>query len=68
MPQITQRDIYDAIERLEEKMDRKLEKMDGKIDSLENFRDKALGVLTIFSAFVSLGATFIWQKIFGMEK
>lgn len=71
---VTLRDVYEIMQRVEDKVDKKIaeledkiEKQSLKIDRLEAFNNRTLGVLAVGSAFVSLIATFIWNKIVGHE-
>lgn len=65
---VTLRDIYDAVERLEAKLDRRIEKIEARTDSLETFQNRALGIVSVFSVFISLIANFIWTRITGDGK
>lgn len=60
---VTLRDIYDALNRVEDKYDRRFDAIEKDIDELQKFQNKAIGVLGLASAFVSLIATYIWNKL-----
>lgn len=60
---VTLRDIYEAVNRLEDKFDKRLKDVEEDIDKLESFQNKALGVAAVLSSFISLIATFIWNKL-----
>jgi len=64
---ITSKDIYEAIERLDEKMDRRFGKLEGKVDGLESFRDKVYGIGAILVLFMGGLTTWVWDKIRGMK-
>jgi len=60
---VTLRDIYEVVNRLEEKQDERLEKLENRVDTLENFRDRLLGIATVVGLFTGVVATWIWKKI-----
>jgi len=62
---VSMRDIYDAVQRLEDKMGQRIEKVEADVDSLKGFQNKALGILSVISLFASAIASFIWDKISG---
>lgn len=62
---ITLRDVYDILYRVEQKYEKRFETIENKVDSLEKFQNKAIGVLIIASSFLSLIASYVWQKITG---
>ena len=61
--QITLRDIYDAVGKLEEKIDKRISKGEERIESLESFRDRSLGIISIVSVIVGGVFTWIWKKV-----
>lgn len=62
---VTLRDIYKAVERVEDKMDKRIEALEKEVDDLQSFQNRALGIISVASVFFSLAATFIWNKITG---
>jgi len=62
---VSLRDIYEAVERVEEKMSKKIEKVECDVEVLQAFQNKALGILSVVSLFASAIASFIWDKISG---
>ncbi len=62
---VSLRDIYEAVERVEEKMTKKIEKVECDVNDLQAFQNKALGILSVVSLFASAIASFIWDKISG---
>lgn len=36
-----------------------------RVDNIENKINKAAGILTVFTAFASAAATYIWKKVVG---
>lgn len=64
---VTLRDIYAAVNRLEDKFDRRIVNIEKDVDDLKSFQNKALGVVSILAMFTSLVANFIWQSITGQR-
>lgn len=62
---VTLRDLMNAINRVDEKMDRKFEGLESRVRVMENFRSSAMGVIAVASAFFSVAATYIWNKVIG---
>jgi len=62
---VSLRDIYEAVERVEEKMSKRIEKVECDVNDLQAFQNKALGILSVVSLFASAIASFIWDKISG---
>lgn len=60
---ISLKDIYDVVNRMEDKMDKRLNAIEGRVDVLEDFRGWILGGLTIIGIFVSGFATWVWKKL-----
>ena len=60
---VSLRDIYEAVERVEDKMTKRIEREECDVNALQAFQNKALGVIGIASAFASAIASFIWSKI-----
>lgn len=60
---VTLRDVYDAINRVESKYDRRLERIEQDIDQIKSFQNKVYGVVGILSIFVSAAASYIWNKL-----
>jgi ribosome-associated translation inhibitor RaiA len=54
---VTLKDIYEALESLEEKIDRKISRNEHRISKLEGWRDRMLGAMAIISI------PFIWTFI-----
>lgn len=65
---ITLQDVYNVVNRLEDKMDTRLKEIERRQDDQDNFRNKTMGVLGVFSVFVNLAATWIWGKVLGSSK
>lgn len=63
--QITLRDVYDIVNRLETKMDARYEKHESRIEAIENNQSKAIGVISVISLFISGALTYVWDRILG---
>ena len=63
--EITLRDVYDIVDRLERKMDERLMKLEDKTDKLENNQSRALGVLSVFTVFIGAASAYVWDRIMG---
>jgi len=64
MPQVSLKDIYEIVERLETKIDRRLVEAEKKIDKLEDFNSRAMGVWFAITTIISIGSSWIIQRIF----
>lgn len=60
---VTLRDIYDAVGRLEEKLDKRIGKSEKDIEDLKAFQNKALGITGVFAAFISVAVNTIWERV-----
>lgn len=63
MTQVTLKDVYEAINRVEDKIDQRMSKIEGRVDVLEDFRGKALGIMSIVTVIGTAGFTWIWNRI-----
>jgi len=61
---VSLRDIYNAVNSLEDKLSKKMDKFDERLNILEAFRDRALGIMTVFTLFFSALASYVWKKVF----
>ena len=63
---ITLKDVYDAIDRLEDKiverMDKTDEKLDNRVRKLEDFQSRILGIASILAIFVSGVVSIILER------
>ena len=64
---VSLRDIQAAIRDLKLEISHVLDDHEERIRQSEAFRNRFYGVMGIFTAFMSLAATFIWNRIFGMN-
>lgn len=62
---ITTKDVYEVVNRLEDKLDRRLNSMEERIDKNESFRERAIAVGSVFVIFSNLLATWIWDRLMG---
>lgn len=62
---VTLRDVYEAINRLEDKFDKRLGNVEEDVSALKAFQNRALGVLGLVALFGGAVSTFIWSKITG---
>ena len=58
-------DIYDVVNRLEDKLDKRLEKVEGRIDSLEDFKGRITGISVVVSVFAGTVSGWIWERLSG---
>lgn len=58
-------DIYQVVNRLEDKTDKRMADIECRVDKIEDAQSKILGGLTIVSLFVGGAVTWIWDKIRG---
>lgn len=62
---VSLRDVYDAVNNLEEKIDRKFEKFEDRVQNLESFRDRTFGFIAgvggLFGTISSLIVNFIFE-------
>lgn len=63
MSNVTLKDIYEIVERLEDKMDIRLKDVEKRVDTLEDFKGKALGVMGVVSLVGSALFSWIWGRI-----
>jgi len=66
MQNVNLRDIYDIVERLENKIDKRIVVAESKIDKLESFNNKAIGVWLATTAIISIASSWIVQKVLNL--
>lgn len=68
---VSLKDVFDVVNRLEDKMDRRLCSVEEKVNGLEAFKDNLTGKITLLIGLVSLSFNFVFdyirQKV-GIEK
>ena len=62
---ISLRDIYNAVNSLEEKLDRRFLKVEEDIENLKDFKGRLTGIMAIVSLIASGAFSYIWKKIEG---
>ena len=62
---VSLRDIYEAVGKLEDKIDRKIEGIQTEVNGLQSFRDRWLGYVSAISFIITLTFSLIWKKITG---
>lgn len=60
---VTLRDIYDVVNRLEDKFDGRLKAVEQDVEDIKTCQNRAIGIASVLASFVSLIATFIWNKL-----
>lgn len=60
---ITLRDIYEIVDRLEIKMDKRLYILENRTNALESFKDNLAGKITLFVGVLSICITIAWDWI-----
>ncbi len=63
--QITLKDIYEVVNRLEDKTDKRLWDVEIRLDKVEDMQSKIIGAVSIVGLFVGGAVTWIWQRITG---
>ena len=63
--EITLKDIYEVVNRLEERMDKRMCEVEERVNILEDFKAKILGMAAIIAAFVGGFSAWLWKRITG---
>jgi len=66
MPSVSLKDIYEIVERLENKMDGRLKESEKRIDALENFQSRIIGIWLGITAVISILGSWVGQKLFNL--
>lgn len=61
--QVSLKDIYEAVNRLEDKMDGRLKTAEAKIDALESIANKAVVIFSLVNIFLTAGFSWVWNKV-----
>lgn len=64
MPSVTLRDIYDVVERMESKIDKRLTGLEKRVDVVENFNSRVVGIWLAITTIITLGGSWIGQRLF----
>lgn len=62
---VTIRDVYDLIEKLDAKLERRFTRVEERVDELENFKSMALGMFAVIGLFTGGLISWVWRKITG---
>jgi hypothetical protein len=62
---VSLRDIYEAVQRVEDKMTKRIEKVECDIDTLQGFQNRTIGIASVISTFVGVVVSYIWSRIIG---
>ena len=60
---VTLKDIYEVVNRLEEKMDKRMCHAEERIDILEDFKSRILGIATIVSVISGAVFSWLWERL-----
>lgn len=60
---ITLNDIYEVVNRLEDKMEKRFTPLEEKVDSLEDFRSKAVAIYGLVSLAASAIFSWVWSRL-----
>lgn len=56
-------EINNAVNRIENKFEKRFEKLESDVDKLQDFQSRAMAIVAVASAFISLAANFVWTKL-----
>ncbi len=62
---VTLKDVYDIVDRLENKFDDQYKDHETRIRGMEAFQNRAFGILSLVAAFSGVITNFIWAKFTG---
>lgn len=66
---VTLRDVYAALNRLEDKLGKnygdRFKAIEQDIEDIRSFQNKAIGVLGVLSLFFGAISNFIWERLLG---
>lgn len=57
------KDINQSVNRLEDKMDKRLSEIEARVDTLEDFRGRILGIASIIAAVFGILGAWVWDKL-----
>lgn len=57
------RDVYNAVNRIEDKLNERIENLERKVSMLESFQNKALGIITTVSLIFGGLISYFWNKV-----
>lgn len=62
---VTIRDIYDIVERVEAKIDKRLEKLEYQVDANTGFRNQMLAIAGVIGAIAGGAISIFWDTVTG---
>lgn len=63
MSNISNKDIYEAINGLRQEMTHRIENVEKKVDENTNWRNKIVGQIAVIVAVIGFGINFAWDFI-----
>lgn len=57
------KDVHDAVNRLEDKFDKRMIALEDRVEINESFRQKAIGMAGIIGAITSFAANWLWKEL-----
>jgi len=60
---ITLRDIYEVVEKYNDKIDKRMCELEDRVNILENFKARVLGMAAVIAAFVGSFTAWIWKRL-----
>lgn len=64
---VTLKDVYEVVNRLEDKMDTRLKDLEDRVETNESFRNRFLGIAAVIGAFAGGAASIFWERITGKK-
>lgn len=61
----TVRDLWNLSKEINAKIDEKFDKFDKRLAHVEAWQWKASGVIAVFTTFVSVAVSYIWNRVIG---
>ena len=60
---ITLRDIYEVVEKYNERLDKRMADLETRVNCLEDFRARILGMAAVIAAFAGSVTAWIWKRV-----
>ena len=60
---ITLKDVYEVVNRIEDKFDIRMATLEKRVDILEDFKGRVLGMAAAISAVVGIIGNWIWRQV-----
>lgn len=61
---VTNKDLYEAIERLEGKLVKRIERLEACVDDNTAWRNQLTGKMTVLMIFIGAGINWLWDSVF----